>query len=93
MTFFISVNTLKNQNFDMSHNISRGNCNFHHILLIVLYKSPYGQIFAVTTCWWSNLLQFLPLVHLINYLAPFKVKLIARPTCQCFILSKKIYKM
>jgi hypothetical protein len=69
----------------------RGNCNFHHVPLIVLHKHHMDRIFAVSTSWWSNLLHFRPLVLLINYLAMFIVKLIDGPTRQCFIRRKKMY--
>jgi hypothetical protein len=69
----------------------RGNCNFHHVPLIVLqlHKHHMDRIFAVSTSWWSNLLQSPPLVLLINYLALYIVKLIDGPTHQCFIRRKK----
>jgi hypothetical protein len=35
-------------------------------------KHCLDRFFAVSTRWWSNPLQFLPLGHLINYLALFK---------------------
>jgi hypothetical protein len=61
-------------------------CFTHCVAQITIY----GWIFFVIfTCWWSNLVQFPLLVHLISYLASFKVKLIDRPTRQCFIRCKK----
>jgi hypothetical protein len=36
------------------------------VLLYMLHKPPLGHFFAVSTMWWSNMLQISPLGYLIS---------------------------